>query len=180
MQTVGDGTDALEIRTRLFRSLVVGVGDGMAKKQTFLTDGTRSGHGGHAPTTAPKVMQADFERGILGRRGEDLAVEFLKERGWRVVARNVRYSVGEIDIIAEQKNRLFFLEVKTRGEDSLVPAREALSPKQLKRLRRAAEWYLLEREGKHGGNVIADLGLIAIDLDGNGHVQNMELIDAGN
>ena len=49
-----------------------------------------------------------------GRRGEDLAVAFLLEQGYRILQRNWREKTGEIDIIAETDEFIVFVEVKTR------------------------------------------------------------------
>ena len=51
----------------------------------------------------------------IGRHGEEVAVRFLKKKGFRVIARNVRAGRNEIDIVAEDKSFLIFVEVKTRS-----------------------------------------------------------------
>lgn len=51
---------------------------------------------------------------ILGRQGEQVAAEFLKQKGYAICARNFRVSLGEIDIIAKADDVLAFVEVKTR------------------------------------------------------------------
>ena len=50
----------------------------------------------------------------LGKKGESLAVKYLKERGYTIVETNFRYERAEIDVIAKEKNVLVFVEVKTR------------------------------------------------------------------
>ena len=50
----------------------------------------------------------------LGQKGEELAVAFLKQRGYSIIQRNFKTSLGEIDIIAKDKETLVFVEVKTR------------------------------------------------------------------
>lgn len=47
-----------------------------------------------------------------GKRYEDLACEYLKENGYRIIARNVAYRFGEIDIVALEGKILVFVEVK--------------------------------------------------------------------
>ncbi|MBC8284275.1 MAG: YraN family protein [Nitrospinae bacterium] len=55
------------------------------------------------------------ERLKLGRDGEEVAVTFLKKRGYRIVEKNFRAKLGEIDIIAEKDSILIFIEVKARA-----------------------------------------------------------------
>jgi putative endonuclease len=52
----------------------------------------------------------------LGGRGEDMAVRFLKGKGYRIIGRNFRCPAGEIDIIARDGGTLVFVEVKTRTD----------------------------------------------------------------
>lgn len=68
----------------------------------------------------------------LGKQGENLAVEYLREKGWRIAARNWRSGRGEIDIIAwEAENLLVFVEVKTRSYDNFGgPEASVGGPKQ--------------------------------------------------
>lgn len=80
-------------------------------------------------------------RQALGAYGERRALQHLVEAGLRVVACNWRCSLGEIDIIAWDRDDLVFCEVKTRrGTDFGSPA-EAVVPAKARRLRRlAAQW----------------------------------------
>ncbi len=55
------------------------------------------------------------EHNELGKRGEALASEYLKEKGYTILAKNWRWQNNEIDIIAQQNNLIIFVEVKTRG-----------------------------------------------------------------
>ena len=50
----------------------------------------------------------------LGSHGEDLALEFLKEKGYKLLKRNLKLFCGEIDLLMEQKNTLVIVEVKTK------------------------------------------------------------------
>ncbi len=101
--------------------------------------------------------------GGIGARGEDAAAAYLRREGYTVLARNYKTKVGEIDIIATRKNTVYFFEVKSRGAGSLIDPMEAVSPRQMKRIRRAAEWYLV-RHPQYGRRA-ASFGVIGIHHD---------------
>jgi len=79
---------------------------------------------------------------ITGDAGEDFAAAHLESHGFRVVARNFRTRMGEIDVIARDARYLVFVEVKARKAGSMVPAEEAVDYHKQRRLRAAAEYYL--------------------------------------
>jgi len=67
----------------------------------------------------------------LGEKGEGLAVKFLKKKGYRIIRRNYKIRIGEIDVIAGDKDTLVFIEVKTR--ESLYYGRPFEAVDRLKR-----------------------------------------------
>ena len=80
-------------------------------------------------------------RRAVGAWGERHAVQHLIDCGWRVVARNWRCRLGEIDIIAFDGETLVFCEVKTRRGFAFGPPAEAVVAAKARRLRRlAAQW----------------------------------------
>ena len=60
------------------------------------------------------IRLSNDPRSRLGRRGEDLAVELLKKKGYKVLERNFKSPIGEMDIIAREGKTMAFVEVKTR------------------------------------------------------------------
>jgi putative endonuclease len=92
-------------------------------------------------------MSSKTSRQRLGQWGENLAAQYLQKRGYQVVARNVRGQYGEIDIIAEKKQTLIFVEVKTRSTDSFGMPEDAITPRKAERMILCAEEYLLEHPG---------------------------------
>lgn len=56
-----------------------------------------------------------FERKSTGNYGEDLAANYLKKRGFRIIERNFKTKLGEIDILARQKSDIVIVEVKTKS-----------------------------------------------------------------
>jgi putative endonuclease len=78
-----------------------------------------------------------------GHWAEALCIVALMLRGYRILARRIRYRVGEIDIVAKRGGTLAVIEVKARSR--LDDAAEALSGRQRRRIARGAEWLLAER-----------------------------------
>ena len=100
---------------------------------------------------------------VLGKRGEAFAARYLRERGAEIIAANVTYRVGEIDLIArESDGTIVFVEVKTRANSSYGVA-EAVTPQKLARLRKAAAQWL---DGKPLSEVRVDV--IALVARGQG------------
>ncbi|WP_425539952.1 YraN family protein [Microaceticoccus formicicus] len=78
----------------------------------------------------------------IGKRGEDLAVEYLTKKGMLIIDRNYRIPMGEIDIIAVEGDILVFIEVKTRSSDAFGAPSEFVSPDQRRRIICTAEIYM--------------------------------------
>lgn len=78
----------------------------------------------------------------LGVSGEDLACDYLERNGIRVVDRNVRFNLGEIDIVAIDQNRLCLIEVKTRHSLAYGRPSLAVNYKKQQTIRRLAELYI--------------------------------------
>jgi putative endonuclease len=94
-----------------------------------------------------------------GRRGEWLAVLLLLCKGYRVIARDLRLPVGEIDIVARRGRTIAIVEVKRR--DSLEQAAESISPRQRGRIAQAARWFASQRPALAGHDIRYDAILIA-------------------
>lgn len=78
----------------------------------------------------------------LGRAGEDAAVSLLTGQGYRVLVRNWRCKLGEVDIICAKSDLIVFVEVKTRGENSLASGAEAVDKRKRAKIVAAASEYL--------------------------------------
>lgn len=79
-----------------------------------------------------------------GKKGEDLAAEWLRQKGYQLIERNWRYSHYEIDIIASLGRTLHFIEVKTTRSDAFGWPEEAVTDAKMNSLMKAAEAYLDE------------------------------------
>ena len=80
---------------------------------------------------------------LLGQWGEEQVAEKLRRDGWTIVARNFRCRMGELDLVAENKTFLAFVEVKLRKDDRFASACEAVTASKQRTLRTAAQYYLM-------------------------------------
>ena len=78
----------------------------------------------------------------LGRKGEELAVNYLKNKGYRILNRNFRHKKAEIDIIAQKEDILAMIEVKTRNEGFYEGISETISIKKRNLIVSAADHYV--------------------------------------
>jgi putative endonuclease len=81
----------------------------------------------------------------LGQRGEMLAAAYLVEKGYLIVDRNYRCSLGELDLVAMSDGKLRFVEVKTRSSIDYGYPEEAVDQKKQHKLRQLALLYLKEK-----------------------------------
>lgn len=82
----------------------------------------------------------------LGDRGEALTAEYLRERGYELLASQFRCRFGEIDLIAQRGDVLCFVEVKLRGSKSYGLPRDYVTAAKQRRLRTAASFYLARHD----------------------------------
>ena len=78
----------------------------------------------------------------VGNIGEATAVNFLKQKGYKIVELNYTNKLGEIDIIAKDKEVLVFVEVKARSSDKFGMGREAVNFRKQQKIRLVAQGYL--------------------------------------
>ena len=91
----------------------------------------------------------------VGNLGENVAAEYLKRHGFKIRDRNIARKTGELDIIAEKENTLYFVEVKTNLVDEFPSdgnIRDEYDPSlnlhemKIRKVARTAEWYVLEKD----------------------------------
>ncbi len=85
-----------------------------------------------------------------GKKGENLAVSFLEKQGFKIIEKNWRFSrIGEIDIIAVDKNTLVFVEVKARSSNLFGNPLESINEKKFNTMQKLAEIYLNQNFDKN-------------------------------
>jgi putative endonuclease len=82
----------------------------------------------------------------LGDRGEELAVRHLRSLGYRIVERNYRCRLGEIDCVALHGKTLVFVEVKARRTDAFGGPLEAVDTRKRRRMTRLARHCAQEKK----------------------------------
>ena len=78
----------------------------------------------------------------LGRKGEAMAVSFLKKKGYKILKTNYVNKIGEIDVICKYKDEIIFVEVKTRSTEKFGLPREAVTVHKQNKIRLTATLYL--------------------------------------
>jgi putative endonuclease len=87
-----------------------------------------------------------LRRQELGKLGENLAIAELERRGYAILARRFRTKYGEIDVVAQDRDTLVFVEVKARATAEFGTAAEAVTFWKQRRLVRMAREYLARLE----------------------------------
>jgi putative endonuclease len=82
----------------------------------------------------------------LGKKGEQLAVDFLQQKGYAVLERNYRHQKAEVDIIARKEDIICAVEVKTRSTPEFGNPQDFVKPKQIQQLVKAMDFYITEND----------------------------------
>jgi putative endonuclease len=99
---------------------------------------------------------------LLGKGGEDLAVDFLKKNGFEILERNYRYGHKEIDIIGKDKNTIVFIEVKTGRSKNFGSPQEWVNLKKQKNIIEVAQDYIQKNDCR---NFDFRFDVVAIELE---------------
>ena len=78
----------------------------------------------------------------LGKTGEEVAAEYLKKDGYKILEKNFRCRSGEIDIIAKKDSVVAFIEVKTRKSTLYGEPEESIDFLKVKRIRKSANYFI--------------------------------------
>jgi putative endonuclease len=107
----------------------------------------------------------------LGKKGEEVAVRFLKKSGYHIIQRNYVCKMGEMDVIAKEKDTLVFIEVKTRTSAAFGLPQFAVNPAKQMQLSKVALSFLKEKKIE---GIKARFDVVAILIDSKG--EQIELI----
>ena len=100
----------------------------------------------------------------IGKWGEQAAAEYIQNKGYSILGKNIRTPHGEIDIIAKDGETLVFCEVKSRRSDEFGDPEYAIPPRKQQQIRKIARGYLFEHEIKEQD---CRFDVVAIRMRGN-------------
>ncbi len=110
----------------------------------------------------------------IGKKGEEIAKDFLIQKGYKILEQNWRYSRAEVDIIASYQEALIFVEVKTRSYDYYGQPEEFVTAKKQKLISTAASAYM--QANNHQWEIRFDI--ISILMGGKSSVKIQHFEDA--
>ncbi len=113
-----------------------------------------------------------MKRRVTGIRGEKLAQDFVRKKGYRILETNYRCPEGEIDIIARDKDSLVFIEVRTKTSLDFGTPEESITPAKKERMRATALHYLQT----HHLSPSWRIDVVAVELSQAGKLSRIELI----
>ncbi len=120
------------------------------------------------------TSKREMKRKDTGIFGEKLAKDFLEKRGYRIRETNYRCPEGEIDLIAEDKDYLVFIEVRTKRSLEFGSPEESITQVKRERLRAVASRYLQAHSDLPR---LWRIDVVAIELDRKGKPSRIELIE---
>ncbi|MBF0106119.1 MAG: YraN family protein [Deltaproteobacteria bacterium] len=97
----------------------------------------------------------------IGAEGEDEAEQYLIKRGYKIIGRNMNTRYGEIDLVAQKQNCLYFVEIRRRVGGAYGSALESLSSEKINRIKKTAHALLFKNKG--WSQLIPFFSVIAID-----------------
>lgn len=115
-----------------------------------------------------------IRRKLLGRKGEDAAARYLEKNNYHVLYRNYSCRLGEIDIVAREREVIVFVEVRSRSSDNYGTPQESITSRKKMKLRQLA-WHYLKSVGKTNESCRFDV--IAVLFDKEGRIIRLEHIE---
>jgi len=120
------------------------------------------------------VKKRVMDRQEVGKLGEKTAQKFLKKRGYRIRETGFRCRHGEIDIIAQQKDYLIFVEVRTKSNLDFGTPEESITQTKKERLIASALTYTTTHQKLP---LLWRIDVVAIEIDDKGKTKRIELIE---
>ncbi len=120
----------------------------------------------------PKVFTSETQK--IGEIGENIAIKFLVKHNFVIIERNYTRKWGELDIVAEKGNKLYFIEVKSVSRETLANVthetldnykpEDNMHPWKMKRMSRTIQTYLLNKNVPEDKEWQVDLLVVFLDI----------------
>lgn len=114
---------------------------------------------------------------LLGKWGEDIAENKLREMGWKILGRNISFRCGELDIVAVDDDEIVMVEVRTRTVGEMMPPECSVGPRKLRKLVNAGKSYVLKN--KWDGPWRIDLMAVTVESEKHFRIERYQDITAG-
>lgn len=114
------------------------------------------------------------EKDRIGRYGEEVAADFLRRKGYRILRCNLRTPFGEIDLVALRDEYLVFVEIKTRASPSLGPPSINVTWQKKRSIVKNALWFLANCGKRYS---FWRIDVVAVTLDYARTIEKIELIE---
>ena len=115
-----------------------------------------------------------MNRQEIGKLGENLARTFLKKRGYRIRETNFRCREGEIDIIAQQRDYLVFVEVRAKSSLDFGTPEESITPSKKEKLIASALTYISTHQNLPS---LWRIDVVALELSDKGKAKRINLVE---
>lgn len=111
---------------------------------------------------------------LTGKKGEDIATKFLEKKGYKIIERNWHYSKNaEIDIIAEFKNEIVFIEVKTRTNMNFGHPFESINKTKIQKIHKAIYGYIKQTKKDYKSFRFDGIAIIGLSSPIIEHIENL-------
>lgn len=123
------------------------------------------------------MSEISMQKHILGRKGEDIAVEFLKNKGYELITRNYNVSRwGELDAVMRDGNYLVFVEVRTKSNTFFGTPLETIDAEKRRQIVKMAKYYMTKE--KFSEDMFCRFDVVGIVLPPGGEPQIEHYKDA--
>lgn len=110
----------------------------------------------------------------IGKQGETLAEDYLRQQNYKIVEKNFRCKLGEIDIIAKDRHLVVFVEVRTKTSDAYGPAYNTVTYSKRKQVKRVALYYISKHNLVNTQFRFDVIGIILNPQTGHHHIDHIQ------
>lgn len=107
-----------------------------------------------------------------GKAGEQVAVQFIEQKGYEILDENWTYGKCEVDIVAFKSNTIIFIEVKTRSSAAFGMPEDFVKPAKQRQLEKAAQAYIEIMD--HKGEIRFDIVAVLLTKDNQFKINHIE------